>query len=506
MQTDTKGANPMFPIAISLVVGIIVARYWLLLVDKWWLWVVVGLIVAAVVAMDIVRHNSQPILLFLIAIAGFTLYTQSSTVEKEILPYDQKIDFTAQTLSKVEQKGRYERCKVQIISLRDSSSRIWHAGSHLLELNIDTALRLSPERGNCITFSGKLRQITGSYGEYMMSQGIVGKVYTYRATIIDSTASQPTFTDHMQRRRERVAQRIYKLDTNQIAATSLMSALAIGERSEMPRELKTDYRRMGVSHLLAISGMNVGIIFAVLNVLLGVIRLVKHGRVIFGSMVIAILWAYALLTGMSPSVVRAVVMFSLLQVGLMSSRSFSSLNILSTAAVLMLAFKADYLFDIGFQLSFLAMVGIVTLYEPISSLLKIRNRILNAIWNVTVISLSAEVAVLPLVAYYFGQIPLMGLVMNLAVWLTVPVITVGTLVFLITWIGVVGTATMWVAVAQNYIVSLFAPHWWVSIEGLTIPIYVCLAAYAILITLAAVFIKIRAKSARRQILQAKYSI
>ncbi|MEG0601815.1 MAG: ComEC/Rec2 family competence protein [Mucinivorans sp.] len=505
-KTISSTANPMLGIALALVAGIVCAHYVeLALVDRLWWWIGVAVLGVAVVVMDVYYHKVQGLLLFMVGVVGFLLSMFSWSAPQEKLPYDENIDFVARAVARSELKGRYERCNVQLISLKDSTSGLWHKARHGVELHIDTALHVKVARGNAIAFRGKLRAAEGSYGQYMARQGIVGRLYTYRAAIVDSSVTALCVMDRMAIRRADVAQKIYEIDTAHIAATSLMSALAIGERGQMLRQTKEEYRRMGVSHLLAISGMNIGIIFTVLNVLFGWVRLVRFGREIFCVTVIVLLWAYALFTGMSSSIVRAVVMFSLLQIGMASSRSVSSLNILASAAVLMLALRPDYLFDIGFQLSFMAMIGIVTLYRPIASLLDVRNGIVRALWNVAVVSCTAEVAVLPLVAYYFGQIPLMGLVSNLAVWLTVPMIIIGTLLFLVTSIHLLGVLTMWVAELQNDMVSLLAYHKWVVVEGVEVSLPMCVAAYAVLIVLALWVIRYRARHERLSTLRAKYS-
>lgn len=505
LAADHRGANPMFPIALSLIVGVVVARYWEIVSSQIICWFLLALLVGVALFLDIARGNARPILLLLIALCGFLLYTLRCAPPEEAIAFDQNIDFTARTVDDVTHKGRYDQCRVQLLSYKDSTSGVWLACNSKVELNIDTALRIEPQRGNVLAFRGKLRRVEGSYGDWLTSQGVVGKVYSYRSAIVDSTTVPLNFKERMAERRARIAQQIHQIDTTERAATAIMSALTISDKTELSRELKSDYRRAGASHLLAISGLHIGIVFAMLNLLLGFVKLFRYGRVVFSLIVIALLFLYAIFTGMSPSVMRAVVMFSLLQVALMSSRSYSSLNILSTAAIVLLVADPNYLFDIGFQLSFAAMMGIVTLYRPVASLLMVENRVLYALWSVTVVSVVAQIAVLPMVTYYFGQIPLLGLVVNICVWITVPLIIVGTFLFLSTSLAVVGVATLYVTKVQNAFIGFISSHSYASIEGVDMPLWLCLFSYAIIIALALLFVRARAKIDRRVVLGAKYN-
>lgn len=505
LKVDRGGANPMFLVALSMILGVVVARHWAVFSSSVFCWVIVVFLVFAALFLDIVRHNTRPVLLLLIAVCGFLLYTLRATEPPMTIAFDQNTNFTARVLGQIEPRGRYDQCNVQLISYKDSATGVWLPSTNRVELHLDSALKITPERGNVLAFRGKLRRVQGSYGEWLTSKGIVGKVYSYRAAIVDSTIIAADFKERMADRRAIIARRIHDIDTTQRAATAIMSALTISDKTELSREVKLDYRRAGASHLLAISGLHIGIVFAMLNLLFGFVKLHKYGRIVFGVIVIVLLFSYAVFTGMSPSVMRAVVMFSLFQIALMSSRSYSSLNILSTAAIILLVADPAYLFDIGFQLSFMAMMGIVTLYGPVASLLRFDNRVLYALWSVTVVSLVAQIAVLPMVTYYFGQIPLAGLVVNICVWITVPVIIVGTFLFLATSLSVVGIATLYVTKLQNGFIGLISSLPYASIEQVKMPLWLCLSCYAIIIALALWFVRVRAKQGRRVVLGAKYN-
>lgn len=486
-------------------VGIVLSHYKETLLQNPLFYIILAIVTAYSLWADWRMKSHWPLVLLIIIGCGFAMGTLSDKRTIPTIPYNEQCTFTASVLDQKHVKGKYQVIECQTISYKDSTN-IWRGENQRIELNIDTALKIVPHIGNTLVFTGKLRYIDGSYGDWMRGRGIVGKLYTYRAQIIDSTLARPTFNDRLNAWREAMASRIDRIDTIRPNETATMSALTIGHREDMSREIKQEYRRAGASHLLAISGLHVGIIVTILNFMFGFVRLWPRGRIVFGVVVIALIWIYALFTGMSASVMRASIMFSLFQVGVMTSRGSSQTSILATAALIILIIDPQYLFDIGFQLSFMAMVGITTMYRPIKSIIPIKNRALDSLWGVTVVSFTAQIAVLPLIVFYFGQIPLLGLIINIAVWITVPLIILGTILYLassLTWIGI---GAMYVAMAQNYIIKAIAEPSWATIDGLKINILGLVFIYIIEVAVAIFITTATQKRLRRKVLSAKYNL
>lgn len=196
---------------------------------------------------------------------------------------------------------------------------------------------------------------------------------------------------------------------------------------------------------------------------------------------------------MSPATIRATIMFTVFQIAIMRSVAANSLNVLCLSAIILLLINPLYVFNVGFQLSYIAMLGIVTLYSPIASLIKVKSSVLRAFWSVSVVSFAAQIAVAPIVAYHFGQIPLMGLALNIVIWITVPVIIVGAMLFLATNIAFIGSWTAIVAGWQNDIIGYTAGKSWVTVDGITISLIATYAIYAVLIALAVTFKNARSK-------------
>lgn len=242
---------------------------------------------------------------------------------------------------------------------------------------------------------------------------------------------------------------------------ALLQALLLGMRGNIDEELRTTFANVGVIHVLAVSGMHVGFIAAVLLGVFGFLRLANPWRTF---LVIAGLIVYAHLTGLKPSVVRATVMASVFLVGLLLQRRAHILNILAIAALIILLANPLQLFEPGFQLSFVAVAGIALIYKQFQYLLRSSFRQWREhsqtlrLWLVSLffVSLAAQLATLPLTMYYFGRIPVISLLANLVV---VPL--VGALISL----GFVAVCFMAIHTAVG---SAFANTIWVLLSLLTL--------------------------------------
>ena len=184
------------------------------------------------------------------------------------------------------------------------------------------------------------------------------------------------------------------------------SALILGYRDEIPEEVQTAYSQTGAMHVLAVSGLHVGIVFIILNFFLIKIKSSSPAwRVSKVLIILLAIWAFALITGSSPSVTRAAVMFSFLNIGLAFRQYMSIYNTLASSAFFILLFNPYLIASVGFQLSYLAVFGIVYFQPKIARLWKVNNKIGNYMWQLACVSLAAQITTLPLTFYYFNQLP-----------------------------------------------------------------------------------------------------
>ncbi len=201
--------------------------------------------------------------------------------------------------------------------------------------------------------------------------------------------------------------------TNQELAVA--SALIIGERTQLDSNLIQAYSASGATHILSVSGLHVGIVYLVLHQLLLILFRFKSAKIINSVIIITVLWFYALLTGLSPSVLRAATMFSFIVLGQTFKRNTNIYNTLAASAILLLVINPSLIMDVGFQLSYLAVLGIVFLYPKFYDLWIPANYLLDKIWSITCVSMAAQIATLPLTCYYFHQFPNYFLLSNLLV-------------------------------------------------------------------------------------------
>ena len=203
-----------------------------------------------------------------------------------------------------------------------------------------------------------------------------------------------------------------KLDNK---SSALCKALCLADKSSLNSKVKKEFSRAGASHILAVSGMHVGIIFTAISTLLSLVSKERRFQLFGGILSICFLWFYAYICGLQPSIIRACTMFSVPIIGKLLKRDASSFNSLLFTAFCMLIYDYTYLNNIGFQLSFLAVAGILLFQEKIFNIFPLQNKILIWIWSLTSVSIAAQITTLPLTIYYFRNLPIFSLITNLFV-------------------------------------------------------------------------------------------
>lgn len=212
---------------------------------------------------------------------------------------------------------------------------------------------------------------------------------------------------------------------------AVASALILGYKDELDIELKRAYASAGAMHVLAVSGLHVGIIYLIFNSLLSFLNKFKYGNIIKAVLLILFLWFYAVLTGLSPSVMRAATMFSFIIVGKGLHRYTNIYNTLAVSAFLLLLINPYLIVEVGFQLSYLAVTGIVLIQPRIYHLWETDNWLLDKIWAIITISIAAQIATFPLALLYFHQFPNYFIFSNLIVIpMAVVIIYLGIGIFL----------------------------------------------------------------------------
>lgn len=197
------------------------------------------------------------------------------------------------------------------------------------------------------------------------------------------------------------------------AEVAIAKALAIGDKSLVDSALRNQYKASGAMHLLALSGLHVGVVYAFLNTLLSFFGNSPVAKAARKLLVLFSLWTFALISGLSSSICRAVIMITVYEIGDLAGAGRNMLHSLAVSALLICLFNPDAPFGIGFQLSYSAVLGIYYIYPRLKALLDYRSPALGYIWNTLCLSISCQAATAPLAFLYFGSFPKYFLVTNL---------------------------------------------------------------------------------------------
>lgn len=195
----------------------------------------------------------------------------------------------------------------------------------------------------------------------------------------------------------------------------IMEALLLGQKNELSKTVYANFAAAGVVHILAVSGLHIAILLYFLMILSKPLIYLPKGSIIRTLIIILLLWAYACLAGLSPSILRAVTMFSCLSFGLFFKRRAFVINMLCLSALILLLYNPNFIFEVGFQLSYAAVLAIVLFQGKIFNLLKSRNKVFTYSWGVASVTLAAQLGVLPLSLFYFHQLPGLFFLSNLLI-------------------------------------------------------------------------------------------
>ena len=302
--------------------------------------------------------------------------------------------------------------RIKCYMAKGGSSRKLQIGNRLL-------LEVQVERNR------EWRQGTFDYRRYMEVRGFSGRAYIGRHDweLLPPSSDGLSALQRLRLRflvyRHQLLQRYRQtgIDARQYA---LLAAMTLGERSTMTADERMIFDVSGVSHVLALSGLHLGIVYMLLSLFV-----VRRWRLLTQSAAVIAIWAFVLLVGMPPSVVRSAVMLTVIAVMTLASRRPPSFNLLSLAAIVILLCSPDTVFDVGFQLSFLAMLGILLVHPRLNRLIPDRflqcHPLLRYLWGLLTVSIGAQLGTLPLVAYYFGRIAVYGLFTN---FIAIPIATI----------------------------------------------------------------------------------
>ncbi|AEV34294.1 ComEC/Rec2-related protein [Owenweeksia hongkongensis DSM 17368] len=343
------------------------------------------------------------------------------------------------------EKARSYGMQVKLLSFSNENEKLVE-GSLKMMLYLQKSREASALRyGDRIVINTSVNKLRGpqnpfefDYRDFLNLKAIYAQAYA------DSTSYKLASTGHgwaILRFAKNVRRHFLKavdgwnLPESQAAITK---ALLLGYRYDIDDNTLKAYASAGAMHVLAVSGLHVGIVYTLAGYLLFFLMRIKRGAIVKSIILILLLWMFALITGMSASVVRAATMFTFVAIGTSLKRYTSIYNTILGSAILLLIIRPSYLFEVGFQLSYAAVFGIVWIQPKLSTLFRPSTKVVKLFWDITTVSIAAQVATFPLGLYYFHQFPTLFLVSNLIV---IPVVTVlmylGLLLLVLSSMGVV---------------------------------------------------------------------
>ena len=334
----------------------------------------------------------------------------SNYLDKEDL-----IAFEGEILKPLKPNAYKDKFEVELLSIKGQAVQ----GKVLLQIPVEHGLEVTSTHkisgiGQISAFKNPANPQQFNHKDYMFYQQMSHVINAEIHHIKTEPTYKFSFINLGGKAREHIKNSLSRYDfTSQ--QMGLIQALLLGQKQDIDPETYNQFSRAGAVHILAVSGLHVGIILLILQFITKGLLWVKNGRIWRSILVILGIWGFAMLAGFSPSVLRAAVMFSFLSIALNSRRKTSAINTLALSAVVLLIVNPYFIFQVGFQLSYMAVISIVTLQPRLSRLYQPKYYLSQKAWDIITVSLCAQLGVLPLSLYYFHQFPGLFLLSNLVI-------------------------------------------------------------------------------------------
>ena len=482
MKNSLFGEVPLLRLAVCLMVGIVMGDslgggIWL-----WWL-----MAVAVVTTIVLWRYA----LLQSVAIAGcFVLLGWLLTGRQEASLRVQwpegEVVYEAVVFSEPVEKPKTMAVDIMLVKSGQKIKGYLYTDARSRGLKIGDGLRIQSR----INANSDWRRGTFDYRRYLEIHGFTGSTFVSswkwrkaRVSLKGLSRLERTRLFFL-KQRSLLLQR-FAVEGQDNGPYAVLAAMALGDKSALTKELKDVYAVTGASHVLALSGLHLGIIYALLSLLV----VGRRWQMVSQVLIVLCIWAFVFLVGMSTSVIRSATMLTVYALLSLGHRDKMTINTLAFTAIVMLIVNPLSLYDVGFQMSFMAVFAILVLMPlmmgvfPMTYLLS--HQTVRWVWSMVAVSCAAQIGVAPLIAYYFGRFSTYFLLTNfivipaatLILWLSPVVLVFPSLAYLL----------LYIVGLLNAILTKMAALPWASIEGLhptklqTAMMYVIIAACYLLV-------------------------
>jgi competence protein ComEC len=384
--------------------------------------------------------------------------------------------FTADVKQSINQHKKLTTTGTLLIAIKDSAAKNLYYGDELL---IPAKYNLIDPPFNPAEFN---------YKKYLANQNIYYQAFLYPKQYVrlNTNAGNRVIAYSLRLRQGFVEK--FKRNMRDTNAIAVASTLILGYKADLSNDVLQAYSKTGTIHVLSVSGAHVAIIYILLALMLGFLDRYRYGKLLKSVIIITLIWYYSLLSGFSPAVCRAAVMISMIIIGKSYNRYINTLNILAISAFGLLLYNPLFIADVGFQLSYLAVCGLIVFQPIVYKWFKFKNKWADKLWALCSVSIAAQVITFPLSAFYFHQFPVYFLISNLFIIIPVEIIMYsGILFLLLPQIPVLSKAIAYVLensiLLMNKVLAVIehSPYASIGKLRLTVPEYLLL--YVIIISL-----------------------
>ena len=475
---------PLLPLAACLMIGILVGAYQVVALP--WLPLLAIMVTLALLLWKSPHWQSVAIAACFVVL-GALLSDRQQTKLQVVWP-DEEVCYEAVVLSEPVEKPKTMAVDVMLTGSGQKLKCYLYKDERSKALRIGDGLRIQSRiRQNSDWHSG-----TFNYRRYLEIHGFMGSTFVSswkwqkEQVSLQGVSRLERTKLFFLKLRSRLLRNVFGTGSD---AQSVVAAMALGDKSALSKDLKEVYSRTGASHILALSGLHLGIIYALLSLLLAG----RRWKAVSQLLIILSIWAFVFLVGMSTSVVRAAVMLSLYALFSLGHRNKMSVNTLAFTVIVLLVVNPLSLFDVGFQMSFMAVFAIL-LFVPLfnsffSQQYLMEHQLLSWVWSMVAVSCAAQIGVAPLIAYYFGRFATYFLLTNfivipaatLILYLSLVVVMVPSLAFLL----------LYIVGMLNTVLSKMALLPAASIDGLHPTVLQVVMTYVLIVSLYLLIVRIR---------------
>ena len=439
MRSKLFGEAPLLRLTICLMAGIVIGDiigggYWLLLF----------LAMAVMLALLLWRHaflQSLAIAVCFVLLGWLLVQRQEASLRVQ-WP-EGEVCYEAVVLSEPVEKSKTMAVDIMLVKSSQKLKCYLYKDERSRKIRIGDGLRIQSR----IKENSDWRRGTFDYRRYLEIHGFVGSTFVaswkWRKAVVslDGLSRLERTKLFFLKQRSRLLQRFAEEEGNS-AQNAVRAAMALGDKSALTKELKEVYAVTGASHVLALSGLHLGIIYALLSLLI----VGRRWQMVSQLLIVLCIWAFVFLVGMSTSVVRSATMLTVYALLSLGHRDKMTVNTLAFTAIVMLIVNPLSLYDVGFQMSFMAVFAILVLMPLFEGVFPreylLSHQTVRWLWSMVAVSVSAQIGVAPLIAYYFGRFSTYFLLTNfivipaatLILWLSPVVLLFSSLAYLLLYI------------------------------------------------------------------------